>query len=104
MTDPICETFILIAEACAAKYGAPLPKELLTLGDENHEWGVTLNPTDKQIMAFDPFEAHINWNGFPAGVLNPYCGLIAAGELANEETLCEWLRTQIKAEGVENDV
>lgn len=33
-----------------------------------------------------PFSAFVEFNGWPAGILDPMGGVIAAGELANEQT------------------
>ena len=38
------------------------------------------------------FFVRVKWNGWPAGVITPAGGTIAAGELANEDTLVEALK------------
>jgi hypothetical protein len=39
-----------------------------------------------------PFTAYIEWNGWPAGFIDPRGGDMAAGELANEDTLVAALK------------
>ncbi len=34
-----------------------------------------------------PFRAYVEWNGFPAGIIGPHDGVLAAGSLANESAL-----------------
>jgi len=89
--------YVEICLAMAAVYGAPLPKRLLRIGDEQEGWGVKLNPTDAPIDDIQPFAAFVNWNGWPAGVVNPHGGWIAAGDAANQETLRTWLQGIIDA-------
>lgn len=43
-------------------------------------------------VVVEPFHAYVEWNGWPAGVLSPDGGLLAAGALANEDALIEALR------------
>ncbi len=90
-TDRICETFVLVAERFGREHETPLPKKLLSIGDPDNGWGARLNPTSAAIDGIDPFTAHVSWNGFPAGVIDPSGGVIAAGELANEEAFRAWL-------------
>jgi hypothetical protein len=41
-----------------------------------------------------PFHAYVEWCGFPAGIVGPRGGVIAAGEAANEDTLIGALRAK----------
>lgn len=41
-------------------------------------WKIALNGKD--------FQAKIEFNGWPAGIIDPHGGIIAAGEAANEDT------------------
>ncbi len=64
------------------------------------EWWVAVNgqttpqtaisPTDiefnRQGTEVDPFTAYIEYNGWPAGIVDPYGGTFAAGDAANAET------------------
>lgn len=96
--ERLCEPFILVAERFAELHGAPLPKGLLSIGEETtgmecKGWRVRLNTTGEKIDDVDAFTAKVEWNGWPAGILNPYGGCIAAGEAANLGTFLEWLPT-----------
>lgn len=92
-TDQICATWADICERCAAVYGIPLPWKVLSLGNPDRGWFVRLNAAREATDGIEPFAAHIGWNGFPAGIVDPGGGVIAAGELANEGTFLEWLKT-----------
>jgi len=43
-------------------------------------------------VELEPFHFAVWWNGWLAGIGNPYGGEIAAGELANEKTLLAALK------------
>lgn len=54
-------------------------------------WHIELNGHQQDLPDVDglplkPYHCHIKFNGWPAGILNPRGGCIAAGEAANEET------------------
>ena len=90
----ICELWYLICDLMAKRHGTPLPNEILSLGDDKNGWGVKLNATGKDSGSMTAFSAHVSWGGFPAGIVGPDGGLIAAGAAANEETFRAWLQLQ----------
>lgn len=89
----ICELWGLIVERMVAVYGEPLPHEMLTLGNPDKGWGAVLNATRAKQGHHEAYHAIVSWNGFPAGIMEPRGGCIAAGALANEESFREWLTT-----------
>lgn len=89
----ISEVFLRIAERMGREHGVPLPKRLLAIGDANVGWHVVLNPTEVQVGDVLAFSATVGWNGFPAGVIDPDGGVLAAGTLANQRTLLAWLES-----------
>ena len=95
--EQISGTFVLIAEASAREHGTPFPKGLLEIGNRDNGWGVRLNTTSETIDDIEPYYAHVSWNGFPAGIICAFGGVIAAGELANESAFCEWLEAHGEA-------
>jgi hypothetical protein len=42
-----------------------------------------------------PFHCYVMFNGWPAGLFDPYGGTIAAGEAANEETFAAAIEAEI---------
>jgi hypothetical protein len=90
---PIAAAYFEAVTRMAAVYGEPLPKEILELGDPERGWYVKLNATRKDAPDLPAYELLVLWGGFPAGLIGPYGGVIAAGSAANEETFCEWLKT-----------
>ena len=44
-------------------------------------------------VSVPPFHAYVEYNGWPAGMLTPYDGILAAGEGANEETFAAALES-----------
>lgn len=89
----ISEVFLRIVERMGREHGVPLPKRLLAIGDANIGWHVVLNPTESQVGDTPAFSATVGWNGWPAGVIVPDGGVLAAGALANERTLLAWLES-----------
>ena len=91
MSDrPVCDVMIAIADYCVARnLRAPVHHvvdkqwEFAVAGKEK----VKLNDTE-----LEPYHFAIWFNGWPAGIGNPYGGEIAAGELANETTFLEALK------------
>lgn len=83
--------FILVCETIASKYGAPVPHELLRLGDPHEGWHVVFNATDAQAEDVEPVTAKVTWNGWPAGVVTCRGGYLAAGDAANQDTFRAWL-------------
>lgn len=53
--------------------------------DEN--WKIKVNGHKEEIDGVPPFSVWLEWNGWPAGIINPTGGLVAAGQAANLETL-----------------
>lgn len=90
-TEGICEAWSKACDVFAEKFGTPLPKEILILGDLNKGWGIELNATREDQEDFKAYSMNIWWGGLPAGILDPSGGVIAAGGLANENSLIEWL-------------
>lgn len=97
-TERICETWYKACNVFADKFGTPLPKEILKLGDLNKGWGIELNATREDQKDFKAYSMNIWWNGFPAGIIDPGGGVIAVGGLANENSLIEWLEAIILTE------
>ena len=70
----------------------------------DEHWWFALNPHSEPTtcsksagVPLKPFCVYVEFNGLPAGVLNPKGGTIAAGRLANEDALIEALKTARKA-------
>lgn len=58
-------------------------------------WSLTVNgqkePASRDGVTIQPFNGYVEFNGWPAGFIDPYTATIAAGELANIWTLAEAL-------------
>ena len=73
----------------------------------DEQWWMAVNSHEEPVkcsknVTVKPFHAYVTFNGWPAGVLNPYDGVIAAGDAANEGTFIAALRAaQEKATGEE---
>ena len=71
----------------------------------DEQWEISVNGHSEPMKCrcgseVPPYAAFIKFNGWPAGVLTPYGGIIAAGRLANEGALLDALGAAIaEAEG-----
>lgn len=102
----VCEAFAVLAELCVKLDAAPANKHpgcWETQIDER--WWVALNGHNESKPCtsgevIKPFHCYITFNGWPAGVLTPYGGVIAAGECANEGAFIAAMRARIAREDV----
>ena len=91
---PIPEAFMLLADTLIATGDAPINGKMVHL--DLGEWKVWVNgckeekktPTGVDVPCGN---AWIEYNGWPAGMISPFGGVIAAGSCANEQTFCEAL-------------
>jgi hypothetical protein len=68
----------------------------------DERWWIALNGHSEMRLSSDggeiaPFTAYIKYNGWPAGVIDPRGGVIAAGECANERTFIEALEAAARS-------
>ena len=62
-------------------------------------WKVTVNATDETVDDYlPPLNIAVEFNGWPAGVIGPDGGVIAAGRLANEEAFIAAMKADGKGE------
>lgn len=82
----ISATFDLLAQLALALGAAPIKGKVWTHRiDES--WDVKINGCSEQKDGILPYHAELSFNGWPAGVMSPFGGWIAAGSLANERAL-----------------
>lgn len=85
----------------AIALGVPQPLGGLWTCDVDGRWEVALNGGDEPVdwcgFSVPRFMCAVAFNGWPAGLFGPFGGTLAAGRVANEESLCEALRTKIAA-------
>jgi hypothetical protein len=65
--------------------------------DVDEHWKIAVNAHDEEIEGIPKFRLYAEWNGWPAGMLSPTGGEIAAGTLANIFTLREALDRKLIA-------
>lgn len=93
--------FILIAELAAAVGASPVRDKLWQYRVNEH-WTLAVNgcQDEQEFIALgsetrhklDPYHAYVEFNGWPAGVFQPYGGSFAAGSAANETTFAAALK------------
>lgn len=94
----ISEAYVKVAELAAA-LGARDIKKLPGCWSHkiDERWKIDINGKDRAIDGIPPYHVAIEYNGWPAGILSPVGGLIAAGEGANESTFIDALDKAISA-------
>lgn len=86
------EAFGAVAELCLALDAAPLTKYPACWEHQiDSQWWIACNGHDEKKKCsreaeVDPFSIYVEFNGWPAGIFNPFGGVIAAGAAANEDT------------------
>lgn len=100
MAERLLEAMGLVAELAAVRgvsHINKLPGCWECVVDE--QWTLAMNghreATKWKDVLLQPFHVALEFNGWPAGVFSPQGGVIAAGELANENTFCGALKTAI---------
>ena len=106
MSEGLCEAFVAVAEMAQALGIKPLNQhDGCWTFQVDDQWWIAVNghkepkparspqgaSKDEPFMV-DPFHAYIEFNGWPAGVINPRGGTIAAGAVANEDAFIAALR------------
>ena len=100
-SPPVCLAFSKLCELCIALGQAPANKHLGCWEHQvNAQWAIAFNahPEPKACsmgVTVEPFHCYVQFNGWPAGVFNPYGGQIAAGEGANEDAFLAALEAAI---------
>lgn len=84
-----------LAAALGARDISQLPGYWSHQVDER--WKIDLNGKDVTLDGIPPYHVAIEYNGWPAGILSPIGGIIAAGEGANESTFIDALDKAILA-------
>jgi hypothetical protein len=93
--------FARIADLCIALDQAPLPRhpECWECQVDKTWWiavnGHSENRTNSHGASVPPFNAVVEYNGWPAGLMDPYGGCIAAGDGANEDAFITALEAAI---------
>ena len=88
----------LIAQLTIRLNLAPVPATGLTIKIDDR-WTVTIANKETVRSAggveVPPFCVYIEFNGWPAGIINPFEGSIVAGEAANEDALIAALQARL---------
>lgn len=97
------EAFYLIAQILIALGHAPLSQNFSDSlcrasfpGVDGGLWTIGVNGTSLTILGVPPYHAMLEWNGFPAGIISAQGGIVAAGEVANEDTFCAAARAYLE--------
>ncbi len=72
--------------------------------DVDGHWWIAINGHDEPTrctrsdVPIEPFHCYVEFNGWPAGLLSPADGILAAGAIANEDAFIEALQANTKSE------
>ena len=58
----------------------------------DEDWEFRVNGHDEEIDGIPPYYALIVYRGLPAGLVNPFGGTIAAGQVVNEDVFIEAMK------------
>ena len=69
---------------------------VLSMKLDDERWKIECHAQKNQeIHGLQPYVMRVLWNDWPAGMMTPIGGAIAAGELANEDTLIAALEASL---------
>ena len=100
MTDQFAEAFIEVGQYGFRQGARSISKSPGCWESQvDKRWWIAINPHKVPTKCstgheVPPVSVYIQYNGWPAGELNPRGGWIAAGEGANEDTFIEALRAK----------
>lgn len=81
---PLCAGYVAVVDLHVALGLPPLGGKVIE--HRVGPWRVRWNGGKEEQEGIPPFHMVVYYNGFPAGVMNPGIGLLAAGAAANEDT------------------
>ena len=93
--------FMLVAKLAEKDDAAPIHKfpGCWERKIDEHWWIAVNGHRDERLCSkggkVPPFNCYVEFNGWPAGLFDPFDGIIAAGGLANEETFAAALEAEI---------
>jgi hypothetical protein len=99
----ICQVFMLICEFAELSGAAPLNYHADCWEAEiDDKWKIAVNAhNDPRPTTYGypvpPISAFLQYNGWPAGIVTPTGGYMAAGDAANEDALITALNQRIAA-------
>lgn len=93
----VSELFYLLVLLCQHR-GHRVIKDQVVKLEIDKRWTATMNGHRTVQQNIPPFGAYIEYNGWPAGVIDAHGGAIAAGEAANERALIRAVRKCLPTE------
>ena len=108
---PISEVFDLIATIGLKEHADPLSKYLEGWRYRVDEhWFIVVNGTKESIkygkskIPIPPVNCWVEFNGWPAGLFDPFGGIMAAGSMANEDSFINALKRRIRGYSSRDEV
>lgn len=98
MDKPVTLAFALLADYGNRNGAAPLSKfEACWEKQIDDQWWIAMNGHLEPKKCshgpeVKPFNCYVEFNGWPAGILDPFGGIIAAGDCANEDAFIDALK------------
>ena len=105
MVNKVNVIFDLAAQIADKEGGVPLNKHNgCWVKKLDEHWTIAINghgePKKYNNCDIPPYTMYVEFNGFPAGIVDPFGGVMATGELANEDALIAILKSVLgEAEG-----
>lgn len=105
-TEKYSMAFDLLAQLAIALNQHPMNKHACCwVHQVDEHWTIAINghkvpkeamlPGGGGAITVEPYHCYVEFNGFPAGSFNPFGGVIAAGECANEGTFIKAIQAAI---------
>lgn len=103
--DEVCEAFAVMAQLGNTVGAGPLSKhEACWEFQIDEQWKIAVNGHKEAKVCslttqpIEPFNCYVEYNGWPAGIIDPRGGILAAGSDANENTFIDAMKARIEKE------
>jgi len=94
-----CEAFIMLGELCLKKGLAPIKGKIVNfkIGDKWEIWmnGFMEKKEIKNGISMRPASAYVEYNGWPAAILDPAGGTIIDGHSVNEDEFIKIIKNEL---------
>lgn len=100
--DRVCTVFYVVSKLCEILKETPIRDKVWEHKIDDH-WFIKINGHSQEMKGIPAFHMTIEYDGFPAGIVSPFEGTIAAGEAVNEDVFIEAVEKKLESLGVSMD-
>ncbi len=100
--DRVCTVFYAVSKLCEVLKEAPIRDKVWENQIDEH-WFIKINGHSKEMKGIPAYCMTIEYDGFPAGIISPFDGMMVSGEVINEDALIAAMKKKLVGLGVSLD-